>query len=673
MMRALALLALWLALSMEGWSQVAVTRGPYLQRATPTGVTIRWRTNVATGSWVLYGPAPGSLSSLFVDAPGTEHSVTLSGLTPGTKYYYAIADEGGIRAGGDAQHYFRTAPPAGSEPPVRIWVLGDSGTGGDTSGRAESVRDAYLSLPSFGRTDVWLMLGDNAYNIGTDAEYQRAVFDTYPSLLRNTVLWSTLGNHDWYADGGTTYANIFTFPQNGEAGGVASGTESYYSFDHANIHFVCLDSMASSRLPGAPMLTWLAQDLAATTQKWIIAFWHHPPYSKGSHDSDWETELVEMRANVLPILEAGGVDLVLGGHSHSYERSFLIDGHYGTSGTLTPQMIKDGGNGRENGTGVYGKDPEPHAGAVYTVCGVSGQVSGGSLNHPVMVTSLRVLGSMVIDIRGDRLDAGFLDSTGVTRDAFSISKAPLVTLSATLPNAAETGPISGAITLSRTRGISQPLTIDLGYTGTAMRGEDYLPTPMLVTIPPNQSSLSIPITPIADTLAEGPESVITIALSGAGYRLQTSTRSATVTIADKPGDDWRFRKFGIVANFPMIAGDAADPDDDGFTNLQERAFGFDPLVSSPPLAPAITPDGFLALAFPRSADAGDLTFRVQVAGTLGAWENGSVYSPLGDVPSNAFTTEVSRTPGEPELITVRDNVPAASAPRRFIRLEILAP
>ena len=51
------------------------------------------------------------------------------------------------------------------------------------------------------------------------------------------------------------------------------------------------------------MLTWLQNDLASTAQPWIIAFFHHPPYSKGSHDSDTEIELREMRQNALPILE----------------------------------------------------------------------------------------------------------------------------------------------------------------------------------------------------------------------------------------------------------------------------------------------------------------------------------------------------------------------------------
>jgi 3',5'-cyclic AMP phosphodiesterase CpdA len=93
------------------------------------------------------------------------------------------------------------------------------------------------------------------------------------------------------------------------------------------------------------MLTWLENDLAATDKQWIIAYWHHPPYSKGSHDSDLETWSIEMRTNVLPILEAHGVDLVLTGHSHSYERSYLLNGHYGSSTTLTSGMVLDAGDG----------------------------------------------------------------------------------------------------------------------------------------------------------------------------------------------------------------------------------------------------------------------------------------------------------------------------------------
>src|SRR5262249_35663081 len=175
------------------------------------------------------------------------------------------------------------------------------------------------------------------------------------------------GNHDI-----NNYFDVFTLPSNGQAGGVASGTEAYYSFDYANVHFICLNSFDVDLSVGGPMLTWLQSDIASTTQRWIIAYWHHPPYSKGSHDSDIDFELTEMRQNAGPILEAGGVDLVLTGHSHSYERSFLIDGHYGRSDTFTDAMKVDGGSGLDVGTGAYRKpnvSPAPHSGTVYAVAG----------------------------------------------------------------------------------------------------------------------------------------------------------------------------------------------------------------------------------------------------------------------------------------------------------------
>jgi len=156
-----------------------------------------------------------------------------------------------------------------------------------------------------------------------------------------------------------------------------------------------------------------------------MAFWHHPPYSKGSHNSDTENQLVEMRQNALPLLENGGADLVLTGHSHSYERTFLLDGHYGTSGTLTSNMILNNGSGRADGDGGYTKPtlgPASHQGAVYVVAGSSGQISGGPLNHPAMYLSLNVLGSVVLDVDNNRVDATFLDQLGNRRDYFTIIK-----------------------------------------------------------------------------------------------------------------------------------------------------------------------------------------------------------------------------------------------------------
>jgi hypothetical protein len=246
------------------------------------------------------------------------------------------------------------------------------------------------------------------------------------------VLWPTLGNHDGAtADSASQsgpYYDIFTLPKSAEAGGLASGTEAYYSFDYGNIHFICLESHETDRSPGGAMLSWLQLDLAETLQEWIIAFWHHPPYSKGSHDSDTGLQLKQMRENALPILEAAGVDLVLSGHSHSYERSFLLDGHYGTSDTLMESMKIDAGDGRTNSDGAYKaiyNEANPYQGAVYITAGSSGKTTYGTLDHPVMVhASLQRLGSLVLDVNGNRLDARFVRENGNVDDYLTILKTP---------------------------------------------------------------------------------------------------------------------------------------------------------------------------------------------------------------------------------------------------------
>ena len=405
---------------------VALVRGPYLQIGTPTGGLVRWRTDVATDAAVFYGVDAASLTNIATQAVVTnEHIVQLTGLQPDTRYFYAIGTPASVLAGG-SNFWFVTAPVPGTKKPTRIWAIGDAGTAGNGSpDRQGSTRDAFDNFAAATRpADLWLMLGDNAYNSGTDSEYQSAVFNMYPNTLRNTFLWPTIGNHETAQSTSSSsfpYLNIFSLPQNGEAGGTPSGTEKYYSFDYANIHFISLDSMTSGRTATSPMAQWLQDDLAATAQDWIIVYFHHPPYTKGSHDSDAESDLVQIRQNLIPILEAGGVDLVLNGHSHCWERSFLLNGHYGNSSTITESMKLNGGDGRETGTGAYQKSALGE-GVVYTVAGNAGQATGGPLNHPAHFRSLNELGTMVIDVTSNRLDAIFLSATGEARDQFTLLK-----------------------------------------------------------------------------------------------------------------------------------------------------------------------------------------------------------------------------------------------------------
>lgn len=413
-------------LRITGLSQAGVSRGPYLQMRTADSAMVRWRTDAAVDSRVVYGVAMTNLTNTVAAAARTtEHALTLTGLRPETRYYYAVCTSNAVLASG-TNFFFVTAPSAGAARPVRVWALGDSGT---ADANARAVRDAYAAYADTKPVDVWLMLGDNAYNAGTDAEYQAAVFETYPAILRNTFLWSTIGNHETDQSRTATsfpYLDLFSLPSGGEAGGVASGTEKYYSFDHANVHFICLDSMTSSQTTNGAMMTWLRADLEQNTRDWTVVFFHHPPYTKGSHDSDTESDLVSVRTKVLPVLESHGVDLVLCGHSHSYERSYLLNGHYGSASTFAAAMKIAAGDGRPDGDGAYLKPGgvTTNSGTVYVVAGSSGKMSGGPLNHPAMVTSLNRLGSLVIDVNANRLDARFLDSSAAVLDHFAIVKTP---------------------------------------------------------------------------------------------------------------------------------------------------------------------------------------------------------------------------------------------------------
>ena len=127
-----------------------------------------------------------------------------------------------------------------------------------------------------------------------------------------------------------------------------------------------------------------------------------------------------MRENFLFLLEAGSVDLVLTGHSHSYERSFQLAWHYGDSTTLTDSMLVNAGDGRVGGDGAYVQYADAFTGTVYTVAGCSGKLSSGSLDHPAMFHSVQTLGSVILDVDGPRMDVTFLDSTGDVEDEFTM-------------------------------------------------------------------------------------------------------------------------------------------------------------------------------------------------------------------------------------------------------------
>ncbi len=418
-----------------------LTRGPYLQMGSQTAISIRWRTDVATTSSVHFGTSVSNLNQSIVGiTPTMEHEMRLTNLTPDTKYFYSIGSTSMVLQG-NADNYFVTMPPLSTKRKIRVVGFGDAGNG---SQNQADVRDAFINFRGTNPTDVMLLMGDNAYSYGYESEYQNYFFNVYQSnLLKNCKLYPAIGNHDYNNTDASNalrgdpvhYYDCFTLPKNAECGGTSSGTEAYYSFDYGGIHFVMLDSYGTEggkKLYDSTGLQaqWLKADLAANTQKWTVAAMHHPPYTKGSHDSDIEGDLVLIREQINPILERFGVDIALFGHSHVFERSFLIKNHYGLEPTFSPvlhQITPSNGkyDGSPNSCPINLTTEKTKHGTVYVVAGSAGKI-GGAANgwtHDAMIFSENQLGGVFyFEVEDNRLDAFFLKSNGTIGDNFTLMK-----------------------------------------------------------------------------------------------------------------------------------------------------------------------------------------------------------------------------------------------------------
>ena len=458
-MRLTLLTALWAAAALHCTAQ-SVTRGPYLQLPTQTSMKVRWRTDVATPSRVYWGTSLGGvMDNMAEDAvPTTDHTLTVSGLEPYTEYHYAVGDGTTILAGADADHRLRTLPVAGTVQPMNVWAIGDFGKGNTEQ---MAVKHAYLNHVGDSLPDLWLWLGDNAYSDGTDDDFQNKVFGSeygYAELFRRVPFMPTPGNHDYNSVAPVLssispalhtgpYYDIVDVPANGEMGGVPSGLEAFYSFDHGNVHFMSLNAEIGavfggandwtgvspfSTFSGSPLTNWIHADLQANEQPWVVVFFHQPPHTDGSHDSDtfWEVYMQAMREHIVPILEQYGVDLVITGHSHVYERSMLVYGLYGTPDAFDAALhVVDPGSGRlSEGTPYrkYTDGPQPQRGTVYVVQGNSGSKDDGApLQHPLMYFShgcATCVGSSHIRVHGDTLSLYYLAADGAVMDDFTIIK-----------------------------------------------------------------------------------------------------------------------------------------------------------------------------------------------------------------------------------------------------------
>jgi hypothetical protein len=205
---------------------------------------------------------------------------------------------------------------------VRFAVIGDNGTGDQPQYDVAAEMEAYHKVVGF---DFVTMMGDNIYGGHRPQDFERKFEQPYKPLLDTGVkFYACLGNHDTSDE-----IQYKPFNMNGQR---------YYSFKKGDVQFFVLDS----NYMDATQLDWIQHQLSESNAKWKIAYFHHPLYSDGRfHGPD-----VDLRKLLMPIFEKYGMNVVMSGHDHVYERFKPEDGIYfflvGNSGELRYHNLRQG-------------------------------------------------------------------------------------------------------------------------------------------------------------------------------------------------------------------------------------------------------------------------------------------------------------------------------------------
>ncbi|XP_038989740.1 purple acid phosphatase 15-like [Phoenix dactylifera] len=300
---------------------------------------------------------------------GIIHHVRLTGLKPGKRYYYRCGDPS-IPAISDI-HVFKTMPALGPRSyPKRIAVVGDLGLTYNTTSTIDHMRknkpDLVLLLGDIPYADLYLTNGTeldclNCYyhNILPRDETYQPRWDYWgrfmEPLTSKIPIMVVEGNHETEEQiknkTFVAYSSRFAFPAE-ESG---SFSTFYYSFNAGGIHFIMLGAYISFDRKGE-QYKWLERDLANVDRSitpWLVAAWHPPWYS--TYKIFYKKSEC-MRLEIEDLLFSYGVDIILNGHVHAYERSNRVYNY-----TLDPCgpvhiTVGDGGN-RENLMTVHADDP----------------------------------------------------------------------------------------------------------------------------------------------------------------------------------------------------------------------------------------------------------------------------------------------------------------------------
>ena len=329
-----------------------VVREPYLQQVTATSAVIVWATQASGAAEVRLTRPDGTTTTVSAAStlyPATttglsadyyQHVARLTGLSAATTYTYDILVNG-IDVNPDADR-LATAPAPGTGTATFI-AFGDSGTGSTEQRQLATLMNA-------DQFDFALHGGDLAYGSsdGTGAATHQTMdqwfFSVYRNWLRSRPMFPSMGNHDSRPpnNDGVPFKDLLVLPENGASSSYPDHAERYYSFDYGPIHVVVLDTELAFQDPArrAAQLAWLEADLAATTQPWKVAAFHRAPFSSGAENgSDFD-----VRAAFTPVFDRFGVQLVVSGHEHDYERTVpLRAGAPEAGGTV--YIVSGGGGG----------------------------------------------------------------------------------------------------------------------------------------------------------------------------------------------------------------------------------------------------------------------------------------------------------------------------------------
>ncbi|MCP4604202.1 MAG: metallophosphoesterase family protein [Proteobacteria bacterium] len=298
-----------------------VIAGPYLQNSTQTSITIMWETNRPSTSHVDYGLDVNYGLKVVDSEEVAIHEIKLTGLSPERHYQYAVRSyleqETVTITGGS----FQTAPRV--DEPFLVAVYGDSRS--YPKNHEPVVTNILESIAKNPTRAIVLHTGDIVSLGSRHSRWGHQFFTPTRDLIRNTPLYPCLGNHESSSPENKStpqpYYKFFSLP----AEESASTTEAWYSFEFGCTHITVLDTCQDFHKDSA-QYRWIKRDLESEKAKsaaWRFVLFHHPPFSSGRHGGD-----PNVQQHLVPLFESLGVDMVLSGHEHLYERSYKKGVHY---------------------------------------------------------------------------------------------------------------------------------------------------------------------------------------------------------------------------------------------------------------------------------------------------------------------------------------------------------